>query len=139
MTQRDSKFLNGDSPSAPAPAPSKVVPVTTVAELEKLMAGAAGPVAVNFVADDCSYCEEAKPAVEKMAQGCAITVISVDVDKADSALLDRFGEKVDGTPTTLFSKTGAELLAGKTSEVDPEDKSFLKSLKCAMPVQEKKP
>lgn len=135
--QRDAKFFNPeDLPTMTAP--KQVLDVTTDAELQAQLAKATGPVVLDFVQEDCGHCEEAKPHVDKLAKGCDVTVMRIDVEKADEAIMARFGDLVNGTPTTLFAPTAADMTPEKAEEVDPEDKNFVKKLKCALPAKGKK-
>ena len=135
MSDRDATFFNpGDLDM------KKVLDVTTDADLQAQLAKATGPVVLDFVQEDCGHCEEAKPHVDKLAKGCDVTVLRIDVEKADDGIMNRFGALVEGTPTTLYAPSAAEMTPEKAVEVDPEDKSFLKTLKCALPERKgKKP
>jgi thiol-disulfide isomerase/thioredoxin len=121
MSERDAQALGGD-------VKKSVKTVNSVEEYEAAMREAKGPVIVDFVAQDCGWCDESKPHVDKLAKGCDVTVLRVDVD-AVGALADKFD--VSGTPTTLYAPTAADMQPGKAEEVDPEDKSFRAKLKCA--------
>lgn len=125
--QRDSSFFNPGDLTVPAPAKA-VVNITSTEQFDAALKAAKGAVLVDFVAKDCGHCDDAKPHVDKLAQGCDVTVLRVDIDDVE-ALADKFD--VMGTPTTLFAKSGAEMVPGKVEEVDPEDEKLKKRFKCA--------
>lgn len=130
MSDRDTTHFNPPSITGlhSTTPPKGPLEASSVAEFEKLVGEAKGPVVLDLVTEGCGFCEEAKPVVDKLAKGCDVTVIRVDGEKVPE-LAERFN--VEGFPTTLFAQTPAELTPGKAEEVDPTDASFKRRLKCA--------
>lgn len=130
MSDRDTTQFNPPSITGlhSTTPPKSTVEATSVAEFEKLVGAAKGPVVLDLVTEGCGFCEDSKPVVDKLAKGCDVTVIRVDGEKVPE-LADRF--KVEGFPTTLFAPTSAEMTPEKAEEVDPADAGFKRRLKCA--------
>lgn len=122
---------------------TKILEVKTKAELDAALAKAQTKrVAVDFVQDGCGACDDAKPATESFAS-CAqdLTVLRVNLSKADDALVDPFSSKVDGTPTTLLG-TAEAFKDGKVDqlkEIDPTDPAVRRQFKCAVPAKKGTP
>lgn len=103
-------------------------------ELDALLAGAKGPVVLDFIQPDCPPCIETQQAFEKLKDACtgtpaAVARIDVTADWA-APLADKF--KVEGTPTALFAKNVEALNAGDVSEVDVESAALRRKMKCAV-------
>lgn len=145
-TQLDAMLKAASAPSGPAvvsteakPAPpvptdvERVEPsgptvIHTKAEFIAALVAAPGPVAVEFVMQDCEYCEESKQEMAAMLAACpgALTALRVDVDEvADVA--DEFD--VDGTPTVLFAKDAKHFTPKGAKELEPDQ--IRRKLKCA--------
>ena len=107
----------------------RVVVVKTKEEYDAAVKSAAGPVALEFIAQGCDYCEEEKPEVDKLAATCStpVTIIRADIDDFQE-LADEY--QCEGTPTIYFAKKAEDLVPGKAKELD--DAAALKRrLKCA--------
>ena len=136
-TQLDAMLKAASAPSAPAvkgnatpmpPPPSRPVTIHTKAEFEAALAAAKGPVAVEFVMQDCEFCEESKQEMDAITVACpgALTALRVDVDEVPE-VADDFD--VEGTPTLLFARSGAGFTPKKAKELEPEQ--LRRKLKCA--------
>ena len=113
-----------------------IITPETEEEFRKVLAEIKGPVAVEFVATDCDYCEAEIPKIDKLVNECAnVTVLRADADKL-SALADKFLGEYGGTPTIYYSEKPEELAAVENPEgaekFELKDSSALRRrLKCA--------
>lgn len=111
-------------------ATPRVIEIKTEEELKTALAGAAGPVALEFTQKDCEFCDEEKPKVEKLAAKCGnLTVLRVDVDDLPD-LADAYLGEEGGTPTLFYAKTSAELQPGKATELE-DSTELRRKIKCA--------
>ena len=116
------------------PATPGATNVADVADFDAKLAAATGKVLVEFVQEDCVFCEEEAPAVDALALTCGnrATVLRVNVSKEKlKPLVERFKlEELGGTPTILYAENAAKLNAGKGVEVDPTQAR--RRLKCTV-------
>lgn len=107
-----------------------VVNVTSYEELERVRAGATGPVVLDFWEDGCPSCEDEAPKLQEIAASNPnLTVIKVELakeckendekcaraSKTAEDLGDQWG--VQQFPTLFFAESGASLAPGRAQEL----------------------
>ena len=98
---------------------SKIQDIGTRDEFEKALRAAPGQVLVEFVQDDCSYCDDERPKVERLAARCEqLTVLRINADASEE--LDQLAKEfhLEAAPTLFYAESGHEMRPEKAVELE---------------------